>query len=72
MTTRTGRGMAKDQDKDNRYYIDIEIKTLKITNYGFGHKNSLDKGRQQDSKLHRLFLTKGQYNKLIERCKLKS
>ncbi len=64
--------MTNDQDKDTRYFIDIEIATLKVTNYGFDHKNNLDKGRQSDPKFHRLFLTKGQYNKFIERCNLKS
>ena len=64
--------MKKDQDKDLRYYIDIEIETLKVTDYGFDNKNNLEKGKQLDPKSHRIFLAKGQYNKLIERCKLKS
>jgi len=67
-----GWKMTKDHDKDIRYYIDIEIETLKITNCGYDHKNNLDKGRQSNPKSHRLFLTKGQYNKLVERCNLKS
>ncbi len=64
--------MTKDQDTDTRYFLDIEIETLKVTSYGYDHKNNLDKGRQPDSKSHRLFLTKGQYNKFIERCELKA
>jgi hypothetical protein len=64
------RMMTKDfkQNRDRRYFIDIELKTLKVINYGYDHKKSLDKGRQTDPKSHRLFLTKGQYNKFIERC----
>ena len=58
----------QDEDKDTRYYIDIEIETLKVTNYGYDHRSNLDKGRQLDPNSHRLFLTKGQYNKFVERC----
>ena len=60
--------MAKIQDKDTRYFIDIDLKNLKIVRCGYDQKENLDKGRQNDPLLHRLFLTMGQYNKLIDRC----
>lgn len=60
--------MTKDQDKDWRYAIDIEMETLKVTTHGYDQKNSLDKGRQAAPKFHRLCLPKGQSNKFIERC----
>ena len=60
--------MAKIQNEDTRYFIDIEIKTLKIVGKGYDQKQNLDKGRQTNPKIHRLFLTKGQYNKFNERC----
>ena len=62
--------MKKTQDKDTRYFIDIELKTQKVVSNGYDQKQNLDEGRQTNPKLHRLFLTKGQYNKLVERCGL--
>ncbi len=59
--------MPKSQDKDTRYFIDIDLKSLKVVNSGYDQKQNLDQGRQTNPKLHRLFLTKGQYNKLVER-----
>lgn len=64
------RKMPKIQDKDTRYFIEIDLKTLKVVGNGHDHKQNLDQGRQTNPKLHRLFLTKGQYNKLVERCEL--
>lgn len=60
--------MAKVQNKDTRYFIDIELKTLKVIGNAYDQKQNLDEGRQTNPKLHRLFLTKGQYNKLLKRC----
>ncbi len=63
--------MEKIQNKDTRYFIEIELSTLKIISNGYDQKQNLDEGKQKDPTLHRLFLTKGQYNKLVERCLLK-
>jgi len=63
-------GMDKIQNKDTRYFIDVDIETLKVVRNDYGQKENLDKGRQNDSNVHRLFLTEGQYNKFIERCSL--
>lgn len=62
--------MSVKEDKNTRYYVEIDLKTHKIINVGFDHKLSeyLDRGRQNNSKIHRLFLTKEQYNKYVERC----
>ncbi len=62
--------MERNQDKDTRYFIDIELESLKVVSNGYDQKQNLDEGRQMNPKLHRLFLTKGQYNKFIERCNL--
>jgi len=59
--------MTKVQDTDTRYFIDIDLKTFKVVSKGYDQKQNLNKGRQFDPKLHRIFLTKGQYNKFIER-----
>ena len=57
------------EDKDTRYFVEIDLKTHKIINHGFDHKLSvyLDRGMQNNPKIHRLFITKGQYNKWLER-----
>ena len=66
--------MNKTEDKNTRYYIEIDLITHKVINNGFDHKLSeyLDRGRQNNPKIHRLLLTKGQYNKLVNRCTIKS
>ena len=60
--------MSKIQDKNTRYFIEIDLKNLKIIRCSFDQKENLDKGRQNDPGIHRLFLTKGQYTKLVNRC----
>ena len=59
------------QIKDTRCFIDIDVKTLRVVNKGSDSKQNLDKDRQPNVKLHRLFLSKGQYNEPVERCELK-
>ena len=60
--------MSVSQNKDRRYFIEIDLKTLKIIRCGFDLKQHLNKGRQTREGIHRLFLTKGQYNKLVNHC----
>jgi major membrane immunogen (membrane-anchored lipoprotein) len=60
--------MSKIQDKDTRYFVEINLKNLKIIKCGFDQKENLNKGKQNDPTIHRLFLTRGQYAKLVERC----
>lgn len=59
--------LAKIENNDTRYFIDIDLKTLKIIGIDFDQKQNLNKGRQDNPKIHRLFLTKGQYNKFVNR-----
>jgi len=60
--------MGLIQDKDTRYFIDINLKDLKIIKCCFDQKENLNKGRQNELSVHRLFLTKGQYTKFVDRC----
>jgi len=57
------------ENKDTRYFIDIELKSLKIIAKGYEQKQNLNKGQQTKPELFRLFLTKGQYNKFVNRGK---
>ena len=60
--------MDKIQDKDTRYFVDVDLRNLKIIKCSFGQKENLNKGQQNDPAIHRLFLTKGQYAKFVDRC----
>ncbi len=62
--------MSRPQDDDTRYFVEIDLQTLQITKCSYDQKENLDKGHQTNSAIHRLFLTKGQYNKFISRCAL--
>lgn len=56
------------EDKDIRFFIEIDLATLEIIRVGSDHKNNLNKGKQVDEGIHRLFLPPGQYRKFVERC----
>jgi hypothetical protein len=60
--------MIQIQNDDTRYFIEISLTRLEIIRCGFDQKQNLDKGQQNDESIHRLFLSKGQYNKFISRC----
>lgn len=47
------------------YYIDINLTNMKIVKWGVTPNATLT-GNTEDSNIHRIFLTKGQYNKLIK------
>ncbi|HNW23663.1 MAG TPA: hypothetical protein PKH06_02780 [Candidatus Dojkabacteria bacterium] len=48
------------------YYIDIDITNLKIVKWGVSNTATLT-GDTNDKNIHRIFLTRGQYNKLLGR-----
>jgi len=51
-------------NKDREYFfIDINIVTMKIVNWGISDTATLT-GDTDNKDVHRIFLTKGQYNKL--------
>ena len=60
--------MSKIQDKNTRYFVEIDLNNLKIIRCSFKQKENLDKGRQNAPGIHRLFLTKGQYTKFVNLC----
>jgi len=57
--------ITKKEDKNTRYYIDIDLKNKKIINLGFGQRQELDQ-KLFNPEHRRIFITKGQYNKLDE------
>jgi hypothetical protein len=60
--------MSLIENKDTRYFIEFDLDTLEIIRVGNDLKQDLNKGTQTEEGLHRLFLSKGQYNKLVSRC----
>jgi hypothetical protein len=60
--------MPRIENEDTRYFIEFDLGTLEIIRCGYDQKQHLDKGQQTSEGIHRLFLTKGQYNKLVSRC----
>lgn len=48
------------------YYIDLNITTMNIVGWGISTTAS-HTGDTDSSDVHRIFLTKGQYNKLIKK-----
>ena len=56
-------------NKNNQYYfIDLNVITMKIVNWGISNTATLT-GETSDKDVHRLFLTKGQYNKVVKYLK---
>jgi len=51
-------------NKKEYYYIDLNVKTMKIVKWGESNTATLT-GDTGDKDIHRIFLTKGQYNKMI-------
>lgn len=58
------------KDSKEYYFIDINKINKKIINWGISHTASLT-GDTEDKNIHRIFLTKGQYNKLVVYLKVK-
>jgi len=47
------------------FFIDLNVISRKIVNWGISNTATLT-GETSDKNIHRIFLTKGQYNKLIK------
>jgi hypothetical protein len=47
------------------YYIDLNITNMKIVNWGISN-TATHTGETKDKNVHRIFLTKGQYNKVVK------
>ncbi len=53
----------KPEDKDTRYYIDLDLKTMDIIGWDYGQREDLVLEKQIKPKV-RIFITRGQYKKL--------
>jgi len=55
--------MKNQMDSDIRFYIDINIKTKNIIGWSYGRRFELEQ-KLTNPDHRRIFITKGQYNKL--------
>lgn len=56
------------EEKDIRYYIDLDLKDNKIINYDLGDRRKISQ-KLINPYHQRVFITKGQYNKILDKIK---
>lgn len=56
--------MKKREDKETRYFIDLDLKTGKVLHWDYDQRVNLVAQKPARPSHHRIFITKGQYNKL--------
>jgi hypothetical protein len=59
--------MKKKEDKETRYFIDLDLKTQKILGWDYDQRSKLVGQELAEPFYHRIFLTKGQYYKLVKK-----
>lgn len=52
-------------DKNTRFFLDIDLTSKQIVNLDYDNKFEIT--QYLKAPLHRIFISKGQYNKLIEK-----
>ena len=50
------------------FFVDLNVVNMKIVNWGISKTATLT-GETSDKDVHRIFLTKGQYNKVVKYLK---
>lgn len=56
--------MDKKEDKNTRYFMDVNLKEQKILGWDYDQKEKLILEKITEPHIHRIFLSKGQYYKL--------
>lgn len=62
-----GNVVDKKEDKNTRYFIDLDLKRRRIINRDFSQRDVLSQELAM-SYQQRIFITRGQFNKLIKKC----
>ncbi len=57
--------LKKVKNNKEYFYIDLHIKSMKVVKWGISNTATLT-GDTADKYIHRIFLTQGQYNKLVK------
>jgi hypothetical protein len=58
----------KKEDKETRYFIDLDLEKRTILNWDYDQRNELV--QELPKPKQRVVITKGQYNKLVEKAKV--
>ncbi len=56
--------MKTEEGKNTRYYVDLDLRTQTILNWNYDQKDKIKIENPAKPFQYRLFITKGQYNKL--------
>ena len=59
--------MRKKEDRNTRYFIDVDLQRLTILKWDYGQRDTLSKRPLTNPIHHRIFISRGQYNKLKKR-----
>ncbi len=55
----------KPEDKETRYFIDLDLKSMKILKWDYDHRAILITQKMTNPDQVRIYITRGQYNKLV-------
>lgn len=58
---------AKVEDKETRYFVDLDLESLTVLKWDYGQREILVSQKMEKQSHHRIFITKGQYNKLVRK-----
>ena len=59
--------MSKKEDRETRYFIDLDLETRQILDWDYDQREKLAGQGLVKPSHHRIFLTRGQYNKLLRK-----
>lgn len=59
--------MSKHEDKDTRYFIDLDLRSGRILTWDYDDRYKLVVQRPAEPFHHRVYISKGQYNKLEQK-----
>lgn len=59
--------MRKNEDKDTRYFIDLDLISNTIINWDYDNRHILSEEKLDLPGFHRVYLSKGQYNKIVKK-----
>ena len=56
--------MKKQEDRNTRYFINVDLREQKILGWDYDQRENLVLEDISEPHLHRIYLSRGQYNKL--------
>jgi len=59
--------MSEEEDKNTRYFIDLDLRTREVLVWDYGNRHQLALQDPEEPFHHRIFLSKGQFNKLVKK-----